>query len=145
MVWTVQLLEPVAVWLKGLPADDFARINAAIKVLEETGPSLGAPFVKQIVSAKKHKNLKELRVGAKDKEFRIFFAFDKRRTAILLIGGEKLSFGVKRFYEIFVPKATALLEQYEAEVEKKRLEQENSARSASKKQTSKKGRKGKSR
>jgi hypothetical protein len=50
------------------------------------------------------------RVQSGGRPLRIFYAFDPRRTAILLIGGDKT--GRDRFYEEFVPKADALYDAY---------------------------------
>ena len=61
-------------------------IDAAVEVLQERGPALGRPLVDN-VHRSRHANMKELRPLGGD--LRILFAFDPRRTAILLIGGDK--------------------------------------------------------
>lgn len=50
--------------------------------------------------------MKELRTQHRGVPYRTFFAFDPRRCAILLIGGDKS--GDKRFYENYVPTADRL-------------------------------------
>jgi hypothetical protein len=78
-------------------------------ILKELGPSLGRPYVDTIENSK-HKNMKELRVQNKKRLFRIFFAFDPDRNALLLIGGDKR--GDKRFYQRMIPIADELYDCY---------------------------------
>lgn len=52
--------------------------------------------------------MRELRIQKSGKPLRVFYAFDPRRTAILLIGGDKT--GDERFYETYVPRADNLYE-----------------------------------
>ncbi len=66
--------------------DEQERIAAAVEVLEEHGPALGRPLV-DTISRSRHPNMKELIPPAEN--IRILFAFDSRRSAILLIGGDK--------------------------------------------------------
>lgn len=54
--------------------------------------------------------MKELRVQIKRKVFRIFFVFDPKRNAVLLIGGDKR--GNKRFYDDLIPIADKLYDEY---------------------------------
>ena len=83
-------------------------IDAAVEILEERGPSLGRPLVDTITGSR-HKNMKELRppIG----NMRILFAFDPRRTAILLIGGDK-SGQWSRWYKKMVPVADRLYDEH---------------------------------
>jgi hypothetical protein len=78
-------------------------------MLKELGPSLGRPYVDTIENSK-HKNMKELRVQNKKRIFRIFFAFNLDRNAILLIGGDKR--GDKRFYQRMIPIADEIYDRY---------------------------------
>jgi len=58
------------------------------------------------VASSKHANMKELRVQHRGRPYRVLFACDPRRTAILLIGGNKKGMG--RCYREFVPIADRL-------------------------------------
>ena len=60
--------------------------------------------------------MRELRVQRSGKPLRIFYAFDPRRTAILLIGGDKT--GDDRFYERYVPIADKLYDVHLLELKK---------------------------
>jgi hypothetical protein len=63
--------------------------------------------------------MKELRTMHGRRHIRSFFAFDPRRTAIVLIGGDKT--GDKGFYERMVAAADRLLDQYLKEIRKEGL------------------------
>ena len=86
---------------QGLDEPEQQDILAAIFVLEQFGPTLGRPYVDSIQGTSKVKNLKELRVQHKGKPFRVFFAFDPIRQAVMLCGGDKS--GDKHFYETMIP------------------------------------------
>jgi hypothetical protein len=70
-----------------------------LQLLEERGPSLGRPVVDTITMSR-HSNMKELRVGT----IRALFAFDPRRQAIILLGGDKEG-DWDRWYQTNVPLA----------------------------------------
>ena len=83
---------------------------AAIRVLSDLGPALGRPLVDS-VKGSRHKNMKELRPGSTGRtEVRVLFAFDPKRRAILLVGGDK-SNAWSKWYEVNVPIAD---ERYDA-------------------------------
>ena len=56
----------------------------------------------------KHANMKELRIQHAGRPYRVLYAFDPRRTALLLIGGDKT--GNDRWYQEFVPLADKLFD-----------------------------------
>ena len=84
MHWEVEIHVEVQSWLAALPAADQANIVAALRVLSENGPGLGRPLVDSIKGSA-HPNMKELRVS----HYRLLFAFDPVRNAIILVGGNK--------------------------------------------------------
>lgn len=63
--------------------------------------------------------MRELRIQSLGKPLRVFYAFDPRRSAILLIGGDKT--GDDRFYETFVPTADRLYDQHLLELHEEGL------------------------
>lgn len=69
------------------------------------GPTLEHPLSSKIIGSR-HSHMRELRVQHKGRPFRILYAFDPRRTAILLLGGDKT--GDDRWYERNVPVADDL-------------------------------------
>ena len=54
----------------------------------------------------RHSHIRELRIQHQGRPYRILYAFDPARNAILLIGGDKT--GNDRWYDLFVPKADDL-------------------------------------
>ncbi len=87
-------------WWETLTDSEQRKVVASVEALQELGPSTGRPLVDS-VEGSKHSNMKELRVT---QTMRIFFAFDPRRVAILLIGGDKAG-KTKRFYKRVIPQA----------------------------------------
>jgi hypothetical protein len=80
------------------------EILALTRFLQQFGPQLGRPCV-DTLKGSRHANMKELRFSAADGEWRVAFAFDIRRKAILLVAGEKSGVGEKRFYRELIRKA----------------------------------------
>ena len=87
--WEVEFHSACEAWAGRLSQKDSEALLAAIRILRAEGPSLGRPLVDS-VKASRHKNMKELRPGSTGRtEIRVLFAFDIRRQAILLVGGDK--------------------------------------------------------
>ncbi len=91
------------------------EIDAHVGLLEEKGPSLPFPYSSDINNSK-YGEMRELRVQHKGDPYRILYAFDPRRTAILLIGGNKK--GDDRWYDTFVPIADKLYAEHLEEIKK---------------------------
>ena len=86
------------------PEDVQDEILAHARLLEEFGPQLGRPRA-DTLKRSRHANMKELRVHAADGVWRVAFAFDTRRHAILLVAGDKSGGSEKRFYDELIRKA----------------------------------------
>ena len=93
------------------------ELFAKLKLLEEFGPSLGRPHV-DTLEGSKHANMKELRFNADDGVWRVAFAFDPTRQAILLVGGDKSGVSQKRFYKSLISKADQRFDQHLQTVKK---------------------------
>ena len=100
MEWDVQLDEDFAAWLAGLDTEVRNEIIAHSNLLREHGPRLGRPYV-DALKGSAFTNMKELRVQFRGDPWRILFAFDPNRAAILLVGGNKR--GDKRWYQKHLP------------------------------------------
>ena len=87
-------------WFAGLVETLQDAILAHVMLLRERGPQLGRPYV-DTVEASTFTNMKELRVQFHGEPWRILFAFDPARAAILLVGGNKQ--GDKRWYKKYIP------------------------------------------
>jgi hypothetical protein len=80
----VEVTDQFTTWYRGLDDADRRTVNGRIEMLETHGAGLGRPTVDTIKTSE-FPNMKELRGGS----IRILFAFDPRRTAIMLLGGDK--------------------------------------------------------
>lgn len=72
------------------------KLAEAVLTLEAVGPQLGRPLV-DTLKASRHARMKELRFSAKG-AWRVAFAFDSERNAIILVGGDKAGRDQKKFY-----------------------------------------------
>ena len=97
MRWTVRFHEDFDEEFAGLPEAVQDELLAQSKVLEQFGPTLGRPHV-DTLRGSRHANMKELRFGTKDGVWRVAFAFDPKREAIVLVAGDKSGQGEQRFY-----------------------------------------------
>ena len=87
------------------------EILAHARLLEKFGPALGRPRV-DTLKGSRHTNMKELRFDAAGGVWRVAFAFDPRRQAILLTAGDKSGGGEKRFYRRLIRKADERFDQH---------------------------------
>jgi hypothetical protein len=105
MAWVVEFTDEFGDWWKSLSEGEQEDIFAVEQQLEAKGPVLPYPYSSKVM-ASRHNHMRELRVQSSGQPIRIFYAFDPRQTAILLVGGCKT--GRDRFYETYVPVADAL-------------------------------------
>ncbi len=102
--WGVEGTNEFVAWYDSLTGDESERVDAAVEILMEGGPAEGRPLV-DTVRGSRHANMKELR--PRGGYLRILFAFDPRRTAILLIGGDKTD-RWQEWYDVYIPIADGL-------------------------------------
>ena len=117
-MWQVEYTDEFGQWWDTLDEAQQEAIARSVELLRQLGPSLGRPHVDGIKGSK-YSNMKELRTQMAGHPLRTLFAFDPRRTAILLIGGDKT--GDDRFYERMIPMADNLYEIYLEELRKEGL------------------------
>lgn len=96
-------------WWETLSEAEQESVAATVGLLEVRGPSLGFPHSSGITTSR-HDHMRELRIQHGGRPYRLLYAFDPRRHAILLIGGDKT--GQDRWYEQFVPVADDLYDQH---------------------------------
>ena len=96
MAWSVVTTEAFDVWFLALDRSEQESVLAVVMMLESEGSMLGRPYVDSLYGAARVGHLKELRIQHRGKPYRVLFAFDPRRRAVLLCGGRKD--GRKRFY-----------------------------------------------
>jgi hypothetical protein len=109
MIWEVEYTDEFADWWTELDDPLQDAIDRTVHLLEARGPTLPFPYSSD-VRASRHGNMRELRIQIGGDPYRIFYAFDPRRAAILLIGGNKA--GDEQFYERMVPQADRIYDRH---------------------------------
>lgn len=114
MAWSVGFHSSFEGEFDELDEDVQDEILALMGLLQEFGPKLARPHV-DTLKGSKHANLKELRFKAADGVWRVAFAFDPHRKAILLVAGDKSGGSEKKFYKDLIAKADARFDEHLAE------------------------------
>ncbi len=109
MPFEVEYTDEFEVWWDTLSEHEQDDVAATVGLLADNGPTLPFPYSSGIEKSK-HDHMRELRVQHAGRPYRVLYAFDPRRTAILLIGGDKT--GNDRWYREYVPIADALYDQH---------------------------------
>lgn len=109
MTWEVEYTDDFGAWWAGLTEDEQVSVAASVQLLEERGPALGYPHSSGIHGSR-HGHMRELRTQHAGRPLRTLYAFDPRRMAILLIGGDKT--GDRCWYEVHVPIADRLYDEH---------------------------------
>ena len=109
MGWDVEYTDAWGAWWDTLNEDEQDSIAVCARLLEERGPALPFPYSSG-VEGSRHSHMRELRVQHRGMPYRVLYAFDPRRTAILLIGGNKT--GNDRWYEEYIPRADRLYDDH---------------------------------
>lgn len=109
----VNVTDDFVEWWHGLSVAQQEAVAARVELLEQHGPALGRPVVDRVRGSAFH-NMKELRCSA-DGALRILFAFDPRREAVLLVGGDKTG-DWNAWYETAIPEADRLFREYLADI-----------------------------
>ena len=115
MAWEVEYTDEFEVWWDSLSESEQISVAASVELLEAKGPHLPYPHSSDVKSSK-HGCMRELRTQHGGNPYRTLYAFDPRRTAILLIGGNKT--GDDRWYETHVPVADKLFDEHLTNIEK---------------------------
>lgn len=117
--WVVEIGDEFEPEFDALHEDVQTEILALSRLLQQFGPQLDRPRV-DTLNGSRHANMKELRFSAADGEWRVAFAFDTKRTAILLVAGDKSGASEKRFYRELLRKADARFDAHLARLKRER-------------------------
>lgn len=118
MTWEIEFTDEFGAWWDGLGDGEQESVRASVKLLGELGPNLRFPHTSGI-NGSRHGHMRELRVQHGGRPYRLLFAFDPRRCAILLLGGDKT--GNDRWYDENVPIADRLYDEHLALLRKEGL------------------------
>jgi len=119
MQWTVLFADEFEPEFFELPKEVQDETLALARLLQQFGPSLGRPRVVTLKDSR-HVNMKELRFDAADGVWRVAFAFDPKRRAILLVAGDKAGRSQKRFYRELIRKANVRFDAHLERIKRER-------------------------
>lgn len=114
MAWEVEFNDEFEEWWNTLDPREQDSVDVAVRLLEDKGPHLPYPSSSGIFGSR-HSGMRELRIQHRGKPYRVLYAFDPRRVAILLLGGAKT--GGARWYASHVPKADVLYDIHLSQIE----------------------------
>jgi hypothetical protein len=103
-MWIVEIGDEFLPEFNELDEQVRIEILAHSCLLQQFGPQLGRPRVDTLKDSR-HANMKELRFDAADGVWRVAFAFDPKRKAILLVAGDKSGVSESKFYKRLIAKA----------------------------------------
>jgi hypothetical protein len=109
MSWNVEFTDEFGYWWNTLDEGEQDSIAVTVILLEQKGPMLPFPYSSGIEGSR-HSHMREMRIQHKGDPYRVLYAFDPRRSAILLIGGNKA--GNDRWYDQYVPIADKLYDDH---------------------------------
>ena len=118
MAWEVEGTDEFASWFEELNDEERSASVASWNCSSSTGPSLPFPSSSGMAMSR-HRHMRELRIQHEGRPYRVLYAFDPRRAAILLLGGDKT--GNDRWYDEHVPIADRLYDEYLRELEREGL------------------------
>ena len=104
MAWNVLYHPDFLAEVAEFPTQAQDELAALIRLLQQAGPQLKRPRC-DTLNGSKHANMKELRFDAAGGVWRVAFAFDPGRQAVLLVGGDKSGISAKKFYKALIRKA----------------------------------------
>ncbi|MBA3902393.1 MAG: addiction module toxin RelE [Rhodocyclaceae bacterium] len=111
MAWTILFHDAFEAEFREMPEPLQDELLAHAVLLREFGPGLGRPTV-DTLKGSRHANMQELRFGWEGEVWRVAFAFDPKRQAILLAGGDKGGADQRRFYKRLIAIADARLDEH---------------------------------
>ena len=118
MTWKVEFDPAFEAEFDVLSEEVQDELLAQAGLLERFGPELGRPRV-DTLNGSTHANMKELRFDADGGVWRVAFAFDPERKAVLLVGGDKSGGGERRFYKQLIRKADERFEAHLARLKER--------------------------
>lgn len=108
MLWNIEYTDEFGYWWNTLTEVEKDEVEFVVLLLGERGSTLGYPYSSKIHNSRY--NLRELRIQCQGNPYRVLYAFDPRRTAILLLGGNKT--GDDRWYNKQIPLAEKLYQEH---------------------------------
>lgn len=115
MSYEIEFTEEFRLWYEEtLSVGEQKSVARVVEMLERSGTALPHPYSSGIKRSK-YSHMRELRIQHEGRPYRVLYAFDPRRAALLLLGGEKT--GDDRWYETAIPRADAIYRRHLEEIE----------------------------
>lgn len=116
--WEVEFHREFVAEFKTMDLEQRTALAAAARALEMAGPGAGRPLVGTLDNPR-HPNMKELRYQAHGNQvWRVAFAFDPERRAIILVAGEKQGVDEKKFYRVLLQRANLRFDSHLKDLER---------------------------
>ena len=119
MAWDIQFDDLFFAEAEAFDIAVRTELAACLILLGEFGPALKRPHC-DTLKGSRHANMKELRFAADDGVWRVAFAFDPKRSAIMLVAGDKSGVSEKRFYKKLIATADDRFDAHLASLKKKK-------------------------
>ncbi len=119
MNWRVDFHPAFLVEFEELTPPVQDELAAMVELLKAAGPQLKRPK-SDTLKGSGHANMKELRFDADNGVWRVAYAFDPERKAILLVAGDKSGGSQKKFYKDLIRRADERFHEHLAALEKAR-------------------------
>ncbi|MFJ4389884.1 type II toxin-antitoxin system RelE/ParE family toxin [Pseudomonas soli] len=116
MAWSIIFCDEFVAEFETLDRVVKQELMGQLRFLEHQGPELGRPKV-DILKGSRHRNMKELRFRAGKGVWRIAFAFDPARCAVMLVAGDKVGLSERLFYRRLLSRADDRFDNYLLESE----------------------------
>ena len=113
MAWVIEVSDEFKDWYDSLNDEECGSVHNVIEALAAVGPALGRPQV-DTLRGSRFANMKELRIQHQGRPYRILFAFDPRRFAYLILGGDKT--GDAQWYEDAIRRADLIYAKHLEEI-----------------------------
>ena len=116
MAWDIEYTDEFETWWETLSEGAQIDVDTVVGLLQECGTNLPFPHSSGVTGSR-HSHMRELRIQHAGGPYRVLYAFDPRRKALLLVGGSK--WGDDRWYEKAVPIADRIYDQHLQELKRR--------------------------
>lgn len=103
-MWTIRFCDEFISDFEAMDKGVQERMLGHLRLLQSSGPSLGRPHV-DTLNGSRYPNMKELRFTERNAVWRVAFAFDPYRQAVILVAGDKAGIGQHKFYQRLINRA----------------------------------------
>ncbi|SRR6266508_4973368 len=111
MAYEVEFTDEFGEWWETLSEREQEELSARVALIERLGPAMRRPYSGEIEGSEFDPRMKELICDVGAAHLRVFYIFDPRQVAIILLGGDKTGLWNK-WYDQNIPAADRLYNTY---------------------------------